>query len=106
MAEGGRPGSFEWRPTQPLRGGSWYLRATYRTDRTGTPHVGIDRGAGYRRRDDRLLAPRPRGGTSLLPLAAYSLGAQTVTRIRLAVPPGHRACFTRFVVGSYAPRAS
>jgi hypothetical protein len=99
---GARTGSFEWRPAKPLRGQSWYLRATYRTDPGGVPYLGIDRGFGYPGQDDRVLPPRPRGGTSLVGLGALLTGVPTLVRIRVDVPSGHRACFRRFVIGSYA----
>jgi hypothetical protein len=103
VGDGTRPGSFEWRPPHPLQGQPWYLHATYRSGPATAPRVGVDRGSGYRGRYDTLLPPQPRGGTSLVPLGAFQAGP-TVAGIRLGVPAGQRACFTRFVVGSYAPK--
>ena len=102
MGRGARPGSFEWRPARPLRGQAWYLHATYQTGPGELPEVRIDRGSGYRRRDDRLLPPLPRGGTALVALAGFR-ASSTVAGISLGVPGGRQACFTRFVVGAYAP---
>ncbi len=102
VGRGAQPGSFEWRPAKPLRGQAWYLHATYQTGPGERPEVRIDRGSGYRRRDDRLLAPLPRGGTALVALAGFR-ASSTVAGISLGVPGGRQACFTRFVVGAYAP---
>ena len=102
VGRGARPDSFEWRPAKPLRGQAWYLHATYRTGPGERPEVRIDRGSGYRRRDDRLLAPLPRGRTALVALAGFR-ASSTVAGISLGVPGGRQACFTRFVVGAYAP---
>jgi hypothetical protein len=98
----GRPGSVEWRLARPQRGGSWYLRATYRTDPGADPYLAIDRGSGFREGDDRPLPPRPRGGTTLVAPTAFLTTAPTVPALRLGVRSG-RACFTRLAVGSFLP---
>jgi hypothetical protein len=103
VGQGGRAGSLEYRPPKPLRGRSWYLRATYRTGPAGLPYFEVDPGSGYPGQNNRLLPAQPRGGSSLVGLGAFS-PTSTVAGIRLGVAAGQRACFTRFAVGSFSPR--
>jgi hypothetical protein len=101
----GHPRSFEWRPREPMRGQQWYLRSTYRTDPAGVPYLKVDRGLGYPPTGDLFLTPRPPSGRSVTALGALPTGTPTLSGLRFDVLPGHWACFTRLVVGSYRRRS-
>jgi hypothetical protein len=92
--------SIEVLPPRVLRGHEWYLHSTYRTD-GGALLLNVNRGVPYPARFDRGLPGRPREGTTLTELGALPKGPPKFGGFRVDVPPGRRACFTRFVVGWY-----
>ena len=97
---GSRSASLELFPGRSLRGRAWYLETTYATDaKLGLPLV-VDRGVGYPPVADRFLPWRPVSGTQLTALGSLPTGVPTLARVRIDVT-GVRACFSRFVFGSY-----
>jgi hypothetical protein len=92
--------AVELRAPQPLRGRTWYLQSSYRTAPGTHLFMAVDRGVGYPPVWDRGLPPNTGGGAVLTSLGALP-GVPTFVRLSVDVPPGHSACFSSLVVGSY-----
>jgi hypothetical protein len=102
LGEGERRRKIEWVPRQALTYRDFYLVATYATDRGGTPFVRANRGIGYPSGRDLVLDPRPSGGRVLRSIGAIPGGVPTLVGLKFDAGAGHRVCFSRLVVGSFA----
>jgi hypothetical protein len=98
--------AVEFLPPRVLRGREWYLHSRYRTSADGEMALEVNRGVPYPRPFDRTLPSRPAGGNVLTVLGALPAGVPTFGGFMAEVLPGRRACFERFVVGSYDSRVT
>ena len=61
-----------------------------------------NRGLGYPPGRDLVLDPRPTGGQILSSIGGIPGGVPTLAGLKFDAGAGHRVCFSRLVVGSFA----
>jgi hypothetical protein len=101
-ATGGEFASLTYRPSHQLRGGPWYLRLSYTTTPKGL-FVATDRGVPGPWPTDRGLPSAPIATTRLVSLGEVPGLPLKFGGLRVDVPPGNRACFSRLEVGAFVP---